>query len=363
MNSSLKSDLVEHGLAAIAAADDLAAIESLRISLLGKKGVISEEMAKLGKLPPEQRKDFGQFVNQARDTITAALTARQQQLAAAALQAKLAGEAIDLTLPAPASHQSGKIHPTSQTIEELIAIFAELGFVVENGPDIESDDYNFTRLNFPPDHPAREMHDTFYLPPKSGETANLVLRTHTSPVQVRTMLAQQPPIRIIAPGRTYRSDSDQTHTPMFHQIEGLVIDRTMHMGHLKGCLTHLVHRFFENSDIPLRFRPSFFPFTEPSVEVDIGCQKKGDTLLIGDYGDWLEIGGAGMVHPNVLNANGIDASQFQGFAFGMGIERMAMLKYNIPDLRRFFDCDQRWLDHYGFAPLDIPLMNLAGGGR
>ncbi|MCX8501410.1 MAG: phenylalanine--tRNA ligase subunit alpha [Alphaproteobacteria bacterium] len=352
------SDLTElqaSALVAISAAASVKTIDELRVELLGKRGKIAAAMATLATLPVDERKDFGQRVNGVRDAITAAIPARHEQLAAAELNQRLAAETLDISLP-PATVRTGKIHPISQTIDEFIAIFGEMGFSLAEGPDIEDDEHNFTRLNFPPDHPAREMHDTFYLPPRKNGEGNLLLRTHTSPVQVRTMMGQKPPIRIIAPGRTYRSDSDQTHTPMFHQIEGLVIDRSTHMGHLKSCLTEFIHGFFESDDIPLRFRPSFFPFTEPSVEVDIGCSRADGKLLIGNYGDWLEIGGAGMVHPNVLTACGLDAAVYQGFAFGMGVERMAMLKYNIPDLRTFFAGDSRWIEHYGFSVWDLPSL-------
>ncbi len=267
-----------------------------------------------------------------------------------------------MTLPVTFAGE-GRIHPISQTIDEIVAIFGEMGFVVADGPHIEEDFYNFTALNIPPEHPARQEHDTFYLPERADGT-RLVLRTHTSPVQIRTMLAQQPPIRIIVPGRTFRCDHDATHSPMFHQVEGLVIDRTTHMGHLKGCLIEFCRAFFGIDDLPVRFRPSYFPFTEPSAEVDIGCSRKGGRLEIGAGGDWLEILGSGMVHPKVLANCGIDPSEYQGFAFGMGIERMAMLKYGIPDLRAFYDSDLRWLRHYGFLPLDIPSLvrgPLSGG--
>jgi phenylalanyl-tRNA synthetase alpha chain len=273
------------------------------------------------------------------------------------MERRLEAERIDVTLPAR-PERVGRIHPISQTLDEMIAIFGEMGFTVAEGPDIEDDWHNFTALNIPPEHPARQMHDTFYLPDQDGGVPT-VLRTHTSPVQVRTMTAQKPPIRIVAPGRTYRSDYDMTHTPMFHQIEGLAIDTDIHMGHLKGCLMEFARAFFDIDDLPVRFRPSFFPFTEPSAEMDIGCSRAGGELKLGNHGDWLEILGCGMVHPKVLEMCGIDSSRWQGFAFGMGIERPAMLKYGIPDLRTFFEADTRWLKHYGFLPLDIP--NLATG--
>jgi phenylalanyl-tRNA synthetase alpha chain len=275
----------------------------------------------------------------------------------AALNARLATERIDVSLP-PRPEQRGFIHPISQVMDELTAIFGEMGFAVAEGPDIEDDFYNFGALNIPPEHPARQEHDTFYLPDRA-DGAKMVLRTHTSPVQIRTMQKTTPPIRIIAPGRTYRSDHDATHSPMFHQVEGLVIDEKTHMGHLKGCLIEFCRAFFGVDDLPVRFRPSYFPFTEPSAEVDIGCTRKGGELTIGAGDDWLEILGSGMVHPRVLENCGIDSTKYQGFAFGMGIERIAMLKYGIPDLRTFYDSDLRWLKHYGFVPLDVP--TLTGG--
>jgi phenylalanyl-tRNA synthetase alpha chain len=341
----------------IAAANDLDSLESLRVDLLGKKGRISLLMKSLGEMAPEQRRDFGQQVNVLRDSVAAALESRKTLLTDAALEQRIKGEAIDVTLPAR-PESDGRIHPISQTIDEITAIFGQMGFTIAEGTDIEDDFHNFTALNFPPDHPARQMHDTFFLPQQADGTRRL-LRTHTSPVQIRTMLSQKPPIRVIIPGRTYRCDSDMTHTPMFHQVEGLLIDETSHMGHLKGCLTEFVRTFFEIEDVPVRFRPSFFPFTEPSAEVDIGCSRQDGTLKIGAGADWLEILGCGMVHPNVLKNCGIDPERYQGFAFGMGIERIAMLKYGIPDLRTFFDSDLRWLRHYGFAALDIP--TLSGG--
>jgi phenylalanyl-tRNA synthetase alpha chain len=266
----------------------------------------------------------------------------------------LAEEAIDVSLPIR-PEMAGRLHPITQTIDEAIAILGEMGFSVAEGPEIEDDFHNFTALNIPPEHPARQMHDTFYFPEKDDGSRN-VLRTHTSPVQIRTMVSGEPPFRIIAPGRTYRCDSDMTHTPMFHQIEGLVIDESTHFGHLKGCLLNFLSAFFEVDDLPLRFRPSFFPFTEPSAEVDIGCAREGGELKIGAGRDWMEILGCGMVHPNVLKACDIDPDKYQGFAFGLGVERMAMLKYGIPDLRTFFDADLRWLKHYGFVPLEAPSL-------
>jgi phenylalanyl-tRNA synthetase alpha chain len=347
---TLKGD----ALAAIAAADTLDTLEAVRVSALGKKGTITGQMKTLGALPAEERKAFGQAVNQVKQQVEGAIKDKKQVLEAIALNAKLAAETIDVTLP-PRPETEGSLHPISQTIDELTAIFGQMGFEVATGPDIESDFHNFTALNFPPDHPAREMHDTFFMPEKADGTRD-VLRTHTSPVQVRTMLGQKPPIRVIAPGRTYRCDYDMTHTPMFHQVEGLVIDKSTHMGHLKGCLLEFVRTYFEVEDLPVRYRPSFFPFTEPSAEMDIGCSRKGGELKIGAGDDWLEILGCGMVHPNVLIACGLDPEVYQGFAFGMGIERIAMLKYGIPDLRTFFESDLRWLRHYGFASLDLPTV-------
>ncbi|NUB11473.1 phenylalanine--tRNA ligase subunit alpha [Azospirillum brasilense] len=349
MLDALKDEL----LSQVNAAGDLAALEEVRVTALGKKGRITGFMKELGGLSPDERRERGQQLNALKDEIAAAIDGRKADLARAHLEARLQAERIDVTLPVRPQTE-GRIHPISQTIDEMVAIFAEMGFSVAEGPDVEDDFHNFTALNFPPGHPARDMHDTFYLPDAGDK--KMLLRTHTSPVQVRTMLNKKPPIRIIAPGRTYRSDYDMTHTPMFHQIEGLVIDEATHMGHLKGCLIEFCRAFFDVDDLPLRFRPSFFPFTEPSAEVDIGCSRKGGELKLGNYGDWLEILGCGMVHPNVLEACGIDSTKYQGFAFGMGIERVAMLKYGIPDLRTFFEADLRWLKHYGFVPLDVPSM-------
>jgi phenylalanyl-tRNA synthetase alpha chain len=337
-------------------AADLAALDQARVEAVGKKGELTLRMKMLGGMEPEARRAAGQTLNVIKGEIEAAIAAKQAELSRAARSAKLAAERIDVTLPA-APEAEGHIHPISQTLEELIQIFAQMGFTVAEGPEIESDFNNFTALNIPPEHPARQMHDTFYLSPDATGAAR-VLRTHTSPVQVRTMMSRKPPIRIIAPGRTYRSDYDMTHTPMFHQVEGLVIDEATHMGHLRGCLTEFLRAFFQIEDLPLRFRPSFFPFTEPSAEVDIGCSRKGGQLRLGNHGDWLEILGCGMVHPKVLDNCGIDSARYQGFAFGMGIERIAMLKYGIPDLRTFFESDIRWLRHYGFSFLDQPSLGL-----
>lgn len=346
-------------LAEVASAADEAALEAVRVSALGKKGSVSALLATLGKMSPEERKVQGAAINAVKDAVTAALTARRDVLKSAALDARLNSEAIDVTLPVrEASAEQGRIHPISQVIDELTAIFADMGFAVAEGPDIETDDYNFTKLNFPEGHPAREMHDTFYFNPKE-DGSRLLLRTHTSPVQVRTMLAKKPPIRVIIPGRTYRSDSDQTHTPMFHQVEGLVIDKSANLGQLKWILAEFCKAFFEVDTVNMRFRPSFFPFTEPSLEVDIQCRRDKGEIRFGEGTDWLEILGCGMVHPNVLRNCGLDPDEYQGFAWGMGIDRIAMLKYGLPDLRAFFEADVRWLEHYGFRPLDLP--TLAGG--
>ena len=349
--------LVAQALQAVSAAQGLDELDRIRVGALGKKGSISALMGMMGSVSAEERKDAGAALNAAKASVSEAIDARKTALEAQALDARLARETIDVTLTARPEAQ-GRIHPISQTIDEVVAIFGQMGFAVAEGPDIEDDFHNFTALNFPPEHPARLMHDTFFLPEKE-DGSRFLLRTHTSPVQVRTMLKQKPPIRVIIPGRTYRCDSDMTHTPMFHQVEGLVIDKTTNMGHLKGCLIEFVKTYFEVDEVPVRFRPSFFPFTEPSAEVDIGCSRAGGELKIGAGADWLEILGCGMVHPNVLKNCGIDPDEYQGFAFGMGIERIAMLKYGIPDLRTFFDSDLRWLKHYGFVPLDVP--TLSGG--
>jgi phenylalanyl-tRNA synthetase alpha chain len=336
----------------ITAASDEAALESLRVGALGKKGSVSELLKTLGKMSPDERKEQGPLINGLRDKIASAIATRKAELDSAALDARLSAERVDITLPPP--HQPrGSIHPVSQVQAEITAILGALGFAVAEGPDVESDDYNFNRLNIPPEHPARQMHDTFYMKPQDDGSRPL-LRTHTSPVQVRTMLTQKPPIRIIAPGRAYRCDSDATHTPMFHQVEGLVIDTETHLGHLKWTLEELCRTFFEVPKVAMRLRPSYFPFTEPSVEVDIQCDRSGGKIRFGEGNDWMEIAGAGMVHPRVLEMCEIDPQAYQGYAFGMGLDRLAMLKYGIPDLRPFFDSDLRWLKHYGFAPLDIP---------
>lgn len=343
----------------IANADDMDSLEQIRISVFGKKGQITALMRELSKLDPEKRKTTGKELNTLKQVISNLIDVRKQDLANKILESSLTGEKVDITLPIRPENM-GTVHPISQTTDELIAIFGEMGFVVAEGPSIEEDWYNFTALNIPVDHPARQEHDTFYVNAKK-DGQRMVLRTHTSPVQIRTMQSQKPPIRIIVPGRTYRCDHDATHSPMFHQIEGLVIDKTAHMGHLKGCLIEACRTFFNMDKLPVRFRPSYFPFTEPSAEVDIGCSFKDGTLKIGEGGDWLEVLGCGMVNPNVLENCEIDSKKFQGFAFGMGIERMAMLKYGIPDLRTFYESDIRWLKHYGFQPLDIPsLVGRAG---
>jgi phenylalanyl-tRNA synthetase alpha chain len=339
---------------AVAAAATLEALESVRVEALGKKGEISALMKGLGGLPPEERREAGARLNRVKDSVGAAIEARRAALGEAALEERLKSERIDVTLPVRPEAE-GRLHPISQTMDEVIAIFGEMGFRVAEGPDIEDDFHNFTALNIPPEHPARQMMDTFYLQPRA-DGSRMVLRTHTSPVQVRTMETTKPPIRIIALGRTYRSDYDMTHTPMFHQVEGLVVDETTHMGHLKGCLIDFCRAFFGVPDLPVRFRPSYFPFTEPSAEVDIGCSRAGGQLKIGAGDDWLEILGCGMVNPKVLQMCGVDPARYQGFAFGMGIERIAMLKYGIPDLRTFYDSDVRWLRHYGFRAIDVPSL-------
>jgi phenylalanyl-tRNA synthetase alpha chain len=343
-------------LARIAAAKDEESLDAARVAAIGKKGSISALLGSLGKMAPEERKRQGAAINALKDEVIEALAARRAILKKEALEARLKEETADVTLPL-ARHgiEAGRIHPVSQVMEELSVIFADMGFSIAEGPDIETDDYNFTKLNFPPDHPARDMHDTFFFNPGPDGTRKL-LRTHTSPVQVRTMLTQKPPVRVICPGRTYRCDSDQTHTPMFHQVEGLVIDRSAHLGHLKWILEESCRAFFEVRDVKMRFRPSFFPFTEPSMEVDIQCSRKGGEIRFGEGEDWLEILGCGMVHPNVLRNCGLDPDVYQGFAWGVGVDRLAMLKYGMPDLRAFFEADIRWLNHYGFRPLDFPTL-------
>ena len=356
----LKNEII----AAIEAAQDSRALEDVRVAALGKKGSVSALLKTLGGMSNEERQVNGPLFNSLRDEITDAIQAKKAALDSATLNARLSEETLDMTLPvAPDAQFQGRIHPVSQAMEEINAIFADMGFDVAEGPDIESQFYNFTALNIPDAHPARQMHDTFYMQAEEDGEA-LLLRTHTSPVQVRTMQDGQkdksgPPFRFIAPGRTYRCDSDQTHTPMFHQVEGLVVDETTHMGHLKHTLEAFLAAFFEVENIAIRFRPSYFPFTEPSMEIDMQCYRDGDKLVVGEGNDWMEIGGSGMVNPHVLRHAGIDAEKYQGFAFGMGIDRLAMLKYGAPDLRSFFEADLRWLKHYGFVPIDVP--GLAAG--
>ena len=352
---TLKAELLE----AVAAASDLAGLEEVRVGALGKKGRVSALMQQLGSMPPEERRDFGQAVNAVKVAVSEALEAKRETLARAATTAKLASERADVTLPVREGPLAeGRVHPVSQVTDEITEIFADMGFSIAEGPDIETDFNNFTALNIPPEHPARQDHDTFYFA-EGRDGTRPVLRTHTSPVQIRTMLNNKPPLRIIAPGRVYRCDSDQTHTPMFHQVEGLVIDEETHLGHLKWVLEEFCKAFFEVPEVKMRFRASHFPFTEPSMEVDIGYAKVGDEIRIGEGDQWLEILGCGMVHPNVLKAVDLDPKKYQGFAFGVGVDRLTMLKYGAPDLRAFFSGDLRWLKHYGFAPLAVP--TLAGG--
>jgi phenylalanyl-tRNA synthetase alpha chain len=359
MSASELDGLKTELLGEIAQASNLATLEEVRISALGKKGRVSALMQRLGAMPPEERRDFGQAVNAVKTAVADALETKHAELSSAATAARLAHERADVTLPVREGPlNEGRIHPVSQVTEEITEIFADMGFRIAEGPDIETDFNNFTALNIPPDHPARQDHDTFYFA-EGPDGMRPVLRTHTSPVQIRTMLADKPPLRVIAPGRVYRCDSDQTHTPMFHQVEGLVIDEETHLGHLKWVLEEFCKAFFEVPEVKMRFRASHFPFTEPSMEVDIGYAKVGDELRIGEGDRWLEILGCGMVHPNVLKAVELDPKKYQGFAFGVGIDRLAMLKYGMPDLRAFFAGDLRWLTHYGFAPLVVP--TLAGG--
>jgi phenylalanyl-tRNA synthetase alpha chain len=350
--TALQSEII----AAVAGAADEAALEAVRVATLGKKGSVSALLATMGKLSPQERKVQGPLFNGLRDTVSEAIAARKAALADAALEARLGDEKLDVTLPARPEN-TGTVHPISQVLDEVIAIFADLGFGVAEGPDVEYDDYNFTKLNIPPDHPARQMQDTFYVAPQADGTSH-VLRTHTSPVQVRTMLNSKPPIRIISPGRTYRVDSDATHSPMFHQVEALVVDEGIHLGHLKWTVEQFCKAFFEIDQIELRARPSFFPFTEPSLEWDMRCDRSvPGKITFGTGNDWLELGGSGMVHRKVLENCGIDSTKYQGFAFGFGLDRMAMLKYGMPDIRSFFESDLRWLKHYGFAALDIPTLD------
>ncbi len=391
------SQLETETLTAIAAAGSLETLDSVRVAALGKQGSVSLLLKTMGQMSPEERQIQGPLLNGLRESVTAALAARKAVLEAAALDQRLASERLDMSLPAPHA-PTGSIHPVSQVMDELAEIFADMGFAVAQGPEIEDDWRNFTALNIPETHPARAMHDTFYFPysspergggggkatdggdlqpsaatqmgsplhhpadgppPRSGEEQRMLLRTHTSPVQIRTMTSQRPPIRIIAPGRVYRSDSDATHTPMFHQVEGLVIDKGIHLGHLKWTLETFLKAFFERDDVTLRLRPSYFPFTEPSVEVDVGYAWINGKRVMGGAENWMELLGSGMVHPKVLTHCGIDPMVYSGFAFGVGVDRLAMLKYGMDDLRAFFDGDGRWLAHYGFDALDVP--TLSGG--
>lgn len=326
---------------------ELRALDDIRVAALGKKGEIGKMMQGLGKMSIDEKKVMGPALNGLKNDIAAMVETKKTQLENAALDAALANETMDMSLPVGSA--AGTLHPVQQVMEEMAVIFSDMGFSVAEGPDIEDDFHNFTALNFPPGHPARDMHDTFFMTAAEGEEKK-VLRTHTSPVQIRTMINEKPPIRIIAPGRTYRCDSDQTHTPMFHQVEGLVIDKGIHMGHLKGVLMDFVSAFFE-TDVDVQFRPHHFPFTEPSAEMDVRYERVGSAIKIGQGEKWMEILGCGMVHPNVLRACGVDPDEYQGFAFGMGVDRLAMLKYGMPDLRDMFAGDSRWLAHYGFNPL------------
>ncbi|MBY6015413.1 phenylalanine--tRNA ligase subunit alpha [Qipengyuania gaetbuli] len=354
-------------LARIEEAGDAAALEALRVEFLGKQGSISALMKTLGKMSPEERQSEAPKIQALRTDVADALAARKDAIDAAALEARLATETLDLTLPAPHAPR-GSVHPVSQVMDELAEIFADLGFSVATGPEIEDDWHNFTALNMAETHPARAMHDTFYFPDVDSEGRRMLLRTHTSPVQIRSMVQQGAPIRIIAPGRVYRSDSDATHTPMFHQVEGLVIDKGIHLGHLKWTLETFLKAFFERDDIVLRLRPSYFPFTEPSVEVDVGWQDVNGRRVLGGDGDapghgWMELLGSGMVNARVIEFAGLDPKEWQGFAFGVGVDRLAMLKYGMDDLRAFFDGDQRWLDHYGFSPFDQPTLSAGVGAK
>jgi len=328
---------------------DINQVNQIKTDLFGKNGLISSQFKNIGSVAEAERKKFAADLNSIKDELQDLINSKVNEIETAEINEKLAKEKVDITLP-ERSFVQGKVHPVSQTIDEISSIFSEIGFSIEEGPDVENEYYNFTALNTPDNHPARDMHDTFYL----DENKETLLRTHTSPVQIRTMLKEKPPFKIIAPGRTYRSDSDQTHAPMFHQVEGLHIDKDINMGHLKGCLNYFIKEFFEVDKIKMRFRPSHFPFTEPSAEVDIGYEIKDGKIVIGEGDKWLEILGCGMVHPNVLKNAKVDPLNFQGYAFGIGIDRLAMLKYGINDLRAFFECDYRWLNHYGFDPLDVP---------
>ena len=354
--SDLKK-IKEEFLSKLRSALDISEVNKIKSDLFGKNGLIPLQFKKIGTVAESERKRFASDLNIIKDELQNLINSKTNEIESAEINKKLEEEKIDITLP-ERSFTRGKIHPVSQTIDEISSIFSEIGFSVEEGPDVENEYNNFTALNTPENHPARDMHDTFYLDKKKEK----LLRTHTSPVQIRTMLKDKPPFKIIAPGRTYRSDSDQTHSPMFHQVEGLHIDRNINMGHLKGCLNYFIKEFFEVDKIKMRFRPSHFPFTEPSAEVDIGYEMKDGKIVIGEGDQWLEILGCGMVHPNVLKNVKVDSTKFQGYAFGIGIDRLAMLKYGINDLRAFFDCDYRWLNHFGFDPLDVP-MNYRGLSR
>jgi len=342
----------------IAATQNLQDLESVRVSLLGKSGEITAKLKSLGSMDPDTRASEAPKIHALREQVTDALTTRKAALENAELERRLAGERVDLSLPAPQALQ-GTVHPVSQVMDELAEVFADLGFSVAEGPEIETQWYNFTALNMPEDHPARAMQDTFYLEPRDGEAEPRVLRTHTSPVQIRTMEKTPPPLRLIAPGRVYRSDSDATHTPMFHQIEGLVIDKNITLGHLKWTLETFLRALFERDDIAIRMRPSYFPFTEPSAEVDVGYSVDKGRRVVGGQEGWMEVLGSGMVHPRVIANCGLDPDEWQGFAFGTGVDRLAMLKYGMDDLRAFFDGDLRWMKHYGFKFLDVP--TLSGG--
>jgi phenylalanyl-tRNA synthetase alpha chain len=348
----------QEALGRIAAAQDLDALEGLRVEFLGKQGSISALLKTLGGMSPEERQAEGPRIHGLRESVSNALVDRKAGLEGAALDARLASERIDLSLPAPEAPR-GSVHPIAQVMDELAEIFADMGFSVATGPEIENDWHNFTALNMPESHPARAMHDTFYFPDRNADGREMLLRTHTSPVQIRAMLERGAPLRVIAPGRVYRSDSDATHTPMFHQIEGLVIDKGIHLGHLKWTLETFLKAFFEREDIVLRLRPSYFPFTEPSVEVDVGYTLVNGKRVVGGSEGWMEVLGSGMVNRRVLADGGLDPDEWQGFAFGTGVDRLAMLKYGMDDLRAFFDGDVRWLSHYGFSALDVP--TLSGG--
>ena len=353
--ATLQTDL----MGAIDSADTLDSLEAVRIAALGKQGSVSALLKTMGSMSPEERQTQGPIINGLRESITSALASKKADLETADLNRRLASVRVDMTLPAPEAPR-GTVHPVSQVMDELAEIFADMGFAVAEGPEIEDDWHNFTALNIPETHPARAMHDTFYFPDEmASDGQKMVLRTHTSPVQIRTMTSQEPPIRIIAPGRVYRSDSDATHTPMFHQIEGLVIDKGIHLGHLKWTLETFLKAYFEREDVVLRLRPSYFPFTEPSVEVDVGYSVFNGKRVIGGAEGWMEVLGSGMVHRKVIEACGLDPDVWQGFAFGTGVDRLAMLKYGMDDLRAFFDGDNRWLQNYGFNALDVP--TLSGG--